>query len=420
MILIGRGCSSLSSVLLIFLVAHWLGAAEVGVYTLAVKYTSILLGFSSLGLEGLLIRDVTKDPNKLIGYLKASTVFRFSSSLVFLLLMMLFVKYISGYESRIASLIVLYGINLIPESLYRLYQSALIVLNKYFPIALVGVLRLLVGIPVVFFLLSAGKSVTTVMLGISIVNLVSLLLLVLYLWQSIRANKQMYSVAPDRELPLSFKKLTRETASFAAIDLLFALDWQIDIILLSFFCDKTTVGVYSIAQSILSFLMLILYAADMVIYAFITRSLVRGWQFIASAYRRLTVVILIGVLFVSIFSVYCTEIWKGRFSNREFTAAIVPLRWLVISWGVHFANVPAARLIMSTGNTRYVAFFLAMSVVMNIMFSIALVGHLGLVAPAISRFISALIYASLCALFALRLLRNVTNNTKGVLSLRVQ
>jgi O-antigen/teichoic acid export membrane protein len=184
------------------------------------------------------------------------------------------------------------------------------------------------------------------------------------------------------------------------------LEWQFDVVLLSFFTDERQVGLYGVAQAILSVLMLLLYSVDTVVYPLMSRSVVQTRSSVGKVHHRLVTAIAVGTIpFAFLFSLSLGLIIP-RILGNEFVPALVPLYWLIATWVIHFLNVPNARLIISLGQQRYVAMFVALSVVLSTLLNVLLIPSQGIRAPAMARTVSATTYTLLCTGVVLWLLTN--------------
>lgn len=405
MSLAGKGGSQVSNTVILLLIAHWRGAAEAGTYSLAVKYIALSLGLALLGLDSLLIRDIAQNPGQARNYVINLSRLRLLTGVLMYGCLALFISYVPDYAPHTAKIILLFTLGLLPESLYRLYQSALVALDAYAPLACIGVIRAALGLPLGAGALWLGASLQVVMLlqlGISCLALLMTLMPLRTKLQQVESAHGSGQV--DSFSPHCIKQWLRAALPFAAIDGILALEWQLDVVLLSFFADERQVGLYGVAQSLWSILMLLQYAVDTAVYPLVSRAVTQRRSSVVKVYRRLVTIITLSVIPFAFLLSLALSMTIPPLMGKEFAPVLVPIYWLVATWVIHFLNFPGARLIISLREQRYVAIFTTLSVVLNTLFNLLLIPPLGILAPALARTISATIYALLCTAVVFRLL----------------
>jgi len=383
---------------ILFLVAYWRGPEEAGVYALAVKYTTLVLGFAFLGLDSLFVRDIAQDPRQARNYAINLSILRLALAVLAYGCMGLFVSTVPNYAPHTARVVLFYGLSLVPESLFRLYQSALITLHGYEAVARLGVFRAAFALPLGVGALWLGASLETVVLLQVCVTWLTLLVTFVPLRSRLQITASIHGTAGVQRPSISqIKRWLRATFSFAVIDGLYTLEWQLDVILLSFFVDEEQVGLYGVAQAILSILMLVLYSVDAVMFPQISRVVLRGRAAATRVYLRLVSVIAAGSIPAAIALALALSFAIPRTLGDAFRPVLVPLNWLIAAWTIHFLNAPGARLIIALGRQKYVAALVATGVAVNIVISLLLIPSLGVQGPAVARTISATVYGLSCS-----------------------
>jgi O-antigen/teichoic acid export membrane protein len=378
---------------ILFLVAYWRGPEEAGVYALAVKYTTLVLGFAMLGLDSLFVRDVAQKPQQARNYTVNLSILRLALAVLAYGCLGLFVSTLPDYAPHTERVVLLYGLSLVPESLFRLYQSALITLHGYEAVARLGVFRAALALPLGVAALWLGASLETVVLLQAGVTGLSVLATLVPLRSRLAFTSSIHGTAGvQRPSIRQLKRWLRATFSFAVIDGLYTLEWQIDVILLSFFVDEEQVGLYGVAQAILSILMLGLYSVDAVMFPQISRVVLRGRAAAKTAYVQLVAVISAASIPAAIALALALTFAIPRILGDEFRPVLVPLYWLIIAWTIHFLNAPGARLIIALGRQKYVAGLVTLGVAINIATSLLLIPSLGIQGPAVARVVSAATY----------------------------
>lgn len=378
---------------ILFLVAYWRGPEEAGVYALAVKYTTLVLGFAMLGLDSLFVRDVAQKPQQARNYAVNLSILRLALAVLAYGCLSLFVSTVPDYAPHTRRVVLLYGLSLVPESLFRLYQSALITLHGYDAVARLGVFRAALALPLGIAALWLGASLETVVLLQVAVTGLSVLATLVPLRSRLAVTRSIYGTAAiQRPSVPQIKRWLRATSSFAVIDGLYMLEWQIDVIMLSFFVDEEQVGLYGVAQAVLSILMLVLYSVDAVMFPQISRVVLRGRAAAKTAYLQLVAVISAATIPAAIALALGLSFAIPRVLGDEFRSVLAPLYWLIVAWTIHFLNAPGARLIIALGHQKYIAILVTAGVAINITVSLLLIPSLGIQGPAIARVVSAAVY----------------------------
>ena len=383
---------------ILFLVAYWRGPEEAGVYALAVKYTTLVLGFAMLGLDSLFVRDVAQDPEQARNYAINLSILRLALAILAYGCLGLFVSSVPDYAPHTTRVVLFYGLSMVPESLFRLYQSALITMHGFETVARLGLFRAALALPLGIGALWLGASLETiVLLQVGIIWL-ALLLTFVPLRSRLQMTASIHGAADVQRLNIRrIKRWLRATFSFAVIDGLFTLEWQLDVVLLSFFVDEKQVGLYAVAQAILSILMLVLYSVDAVMFPQISRVVLRGRVAAQKAYLQLVTIIAAGSIPGAIALAIALSFAIPRVLGDEFRPVLVPLYWLITAWVIQFLNAPGARLIIALGRQKYIAGLLAVSVAVSIVISLLLIPSLGIRGPAIARAVSATVYGMSCS-----------------------
>jgi O-antigen/teichoic acid export membrane protein len=410
MSLTGKGSSLVSNTVILLLIAHLQGTASAGVYSLAAKYTTVSLGLAAFGLDSLLIRDLSQNPYKAREYVRIFSLLRTIIAFLLSCCVFLFIRFISDYPPHIVRIVILFILSLIPESLYRLHQSALIALNAHFTLAWVGIVRAGFGLPLGIVMLWLGARIEVVVLLQLSTSCLALLI------GRLSLRKQLKNTPCSKKVKrLKWQNIVqtlKNTIPFAVVDGLFTLEWQLDVLLLSFFVNEQQIGIYSVAQAILSVLMIVLYAVDTVVYPLISRLTVQEPSKIRDTYHQLLKTITVSVIPTTVLLALAFSWTIPRFLGEEFVPSLIPLYWLIVTWALHFISIPSARLLISLGWQKLIAAFVTLDVVSNILFSLFLLPAQGIQAPALARTFSATIYTLLCTSAVIWLLNKQRRKNK--------
>jgi O-antigen/teichoic acid export membrane protein len=281
------------------------------------------------------------------------------------------------------------------------------------PLAGVGIVRAAFGLPVGIVTLCLGASLEIVVLLQVGISWLALIIGALSLQKQLQVIDLTYATG-DVKWPQGRHLINwlRNAIPFAIIDGLFTLEWQLDVLLLSFFVDEQQIGLYGVAQAILSVLMVFLYAVDTVVYPLVSRMTVQEQSKIDKTYYHLIKTIAISVIPSALLLSFGLGWTIPHLLGEEFVLSLIPLYWLILTWVIHFLNVPSARLLISLGWQKVIAMFVALGVAFNTLLSLLFLPSQKIRGPAMARAFSAAAYALLCTGFAIWLLNHQKKKSK--------
>lgn len=232
-----------SAFLLVVLIARFLGVEQYGHYAFAVAFTSFFSIFSELGLNGLLVRELTQKPSTLNLHFKHALALRcFSSAIA--LFALLIVCYILDFESyRIIELLLVGGIVLvknITDTLFSVFRASLIIHHEAISTLFERVITLLGGVSIL-------------LLGFGLTLLLSFFLFA-KIMQFVFSYFMFRKLYKFSNIPLSWslsKKLLSQAWPFLGLNFMMAINYRIDSIFLTSWRGDVATGYYNAAYNLI-------------------------------------------------------------------------------------------------------------------------------------------------------------------------
>jgi O-antigen/teichoic acid export membrane protein len=197
----------------------------------------------------------------------------------------------------------------------------------------------------------------------------------------------------------------REVPAFGGASLLSALEYQLDVVLLSVLRTRTDVAVYSAAFTIFSLVVVPAQAYRLVLFPALVRSLAGGTQ----QSRRLLGGSLAGMGGVAVLAAGVVTLaapWLIDLIYRGNLGQAAPVLRVVIWNAVWvFVNVPLVRFMLASGGQWQVARTSLVSLLVNLGANLALIPGLGPLGLAYARVLSSFVFSALLGWQVYRRLR---------------
>jgi O-antigen/teichoic acid export membrane protein len=386
--LVSDVAARLSSALLLILIARQLGESAAGVLTLGNNYVLILSALALWGLDQLLIRDVAHDRSLSPHYFTHFFAIRLAITPVLWLLLAALLLGLHPYLPQTNRFIVLVGGTLIGNSISNLGQSLLIAFERVWLSALISIavsaLLLLTGVVI----LSHGSGMEGLALILVLTSWIQAALLTWVSRRYLRPKGFHFDGSfCRRQLVAGFP--------FVPINLFIALEGQLGAILLSFYYSEAVVGIYGMANVIISALALASQAIRVGVFPVMARLYRAEHEHFVGIYERswryLSIVSLPGAILLILLSEQIIRFIYPRTAPE----AIVTLHWLAPTLFFYFVNIPNARLMILEGRQRMLARLYAISTAANLLVGFLLIPRYAAPAVAMAR------VASMSILFVL-------------------
>jgi O-antigen/teichoic acid export membrane protein len=375
-----------ANVILFVIVGRVAGPASAGVIALA--NTFLLLATTCMrGLDELVVRQVSREPEHGGRYLLNFALVRLACSLVIFAVVALAVRLVFSYAESTAIPVVLFTLCVVPDGLAFVAQSVLmgkrqfgapaVVLAAVSTVKVIGAAGALAsgqGLAVVASIWLTGSWVGAAgLFAIALVRVGGFRQTELAGWQPIREH-------------------WRSALSFLMISTLLAFEAQTDTLVLSKFHSEEQVGWYNGATTIAYSLLVLSQAYRFAVYPLMARYALLSHEKLAELYRQS--VRYIGMLALPMAAgllVLGPRLVRLAF-GAEFAPAGLPLQILSFALMFLFLNEPNSRMMLVADQQRRLSIFLVISTLSNITFNLLLTPNLGAVGSAIARSASTCLF----------------------------
>jgi O-antigen/teichoic acid export membrane protein len=367
-----------SNTLLLILISRRLGAAEGGIYALALTYALLFTQLSFWGMDQLLTREVAKDRAAASKFTGNFILIRGIVSLTLLLLMVVVVTGVVGYAPRTSTVIIIMGLSIITESISNICQALFFAFERMeYATAVgsvVGTLRLLGGT----LALVAGGRVEAVVITLSVSSLIGLVLnLGIVYWRFPRLTWRLY-------VRFWFSQL-RTALPFVLIGIFYIIEFQNDTLLLSVFKSEADVGVYSAATTVLFALALLPQAFRTAIFPVMSRLYAESSPTLAVVYEKSFKYLLLVSLPVAAGLALSADTVVHLLFSSGFEASAPVLRVVIWTFVLLMINVPSARMMVVANAQDVLALFQGLSMGLNIGLNLMLIPRMGPIGAAWAR-----------------------------------
>jgi O-antigen/teichoic acid export membrane protein len=368
------------------LIGRSLGAPAAGVFQLAATY---LLVFSVLtrGLDELVIRQVARFPRDVKRYFVTFLVLRFFLALLLYGILVLIVTLVIDYPASTLWPILILSISLVPDSLISAANAILLGQRRF-------------GIPT---LVAVGTSMFRVVFGMALLYFDSPVVQIALLWTLSSIIAAIVSISlvglQTQRRPGRFvfdrSLVSHEFPSmlpFIIIGFLMAIEYQVDVILLSVLRTEEDIGWYGAATTIVFTLTMIPQAYRMSVYPLMARYATEDLHKLKQLYEKslrylgtLALPMVAGIVLMAPGII-------GLIYGDEFLPAIVVLQTLVIILIPTFLNVPNVRMMFVLNRQSWVTWMLLGSMLINVGLNVWLTPTLGAQGAALARACSSMAF----------------------------
>jgi O-antigen/teichoic acid export membrane protein len=375
-----------ANTLLFILVGHLAGPTEAGILSLAITYLLISTTLMR-GLDDLVVRQVSREPDEAGSYLTSFLLLRFPLSSVLYGALILAVQTLFDYDQQTHTTILILALSLVPDSLCYVAQSVFLGMRQFgTPAAILasissfklvaGGLGLILGrgLDQIAWLWPVGSTAGAIILIFS-------------------AARRIGGV--QRSDWLDWHPVAqhwRDGMLFLFITTMTALETQTDTVILSGYHGEAEVGWYGAATTVAYGLTMFSQAYRFAVYPLMARYALRSpgklSQLYENSVRYLGTFILpvaAGIIVLS------PEIVLFVFGS-EFRPSITVLRVLTVAPVFMFLNEPNVRMMLVKDRQNLVSLFLVGSVTTNLVMNLALAPSHGALGAAIARACSTFIF----------------------------
>ena len=401
LVLLANAVLRASGTLVFIVVGRIKGPDDAGVLALALGYLAILTTFF-LGLDDLLIREVTMRPERVIKTVLAYAVLRLPVTLLACLAVLALSRTASHVTPSQLLVMHLIVASALFDGVAGLAQAVLYSFGGFQQLLYAAGVILLLRAGVGSLLLVSSSFVAAAAMW-PVSALAGAVILLFFAARVIRTAG--FALTPwEIEWPLVRHQAT-QMPGFGAVSLLSALEYQLDVILLSALRSPREVGLYAAASTVMSVVALIPQAYRAVLYPDLIRlrneAPAKLRRLVARASRNMVglgIVIAAGITLTAPWLI--EHIFGPRFYGSQQVLQV--LIWNVVFL---FVNVPLVRYLIASGRQKRVAGVLLFSLSINLGANLLLIPDFGAVGSAWARLASSTVFVAVTGVYVMRHLR---------------
>lgn len=258
------------SLILISVVSRKLGVEGMGQYSLLSSYLNIFTTVASLGLGGLIVREVARRPGDIHALTVNSLLFAVVSSVLAIIIMDLGVTLLR-YDNELQLAFIVGSISLIPASCSRFLESTFRAIKRSEFIAVGQFLENISKVILCVAVVLAGYGIVAISVMTVVTKFFALALLVVFYLKAIGA----FSIKLRKDV---WTMLVKESPIFMGIAFFSTVHLNIDTILLSKLASVSSVGIYGAAIRIYQMCVIIPMAFSMAILPTLSKHFGHGLE----------------------------------------------------------------------------------------------------------------------------------------------
>ena len=359
--------------------ARYLGPSNFGIIGYVTSYVAFFASLCSLGLDGIIVNELVKHPNKQGEYIFTSIVMRFGSSLMSIIALQLLMFIIHPGDSTITVITFLSSISLLFGSFDIItywYQSKL---NSKISV-IISTMSYVVVATFKIYLLYMGKSVVWFALASTLdIALISILLVISYF----KFNGQRFSFSIKVA-----KSLISQSYHFVLSGVMVAVFAQTDKIMIGQFLNTTEVGYYSAALTICGLWAFIPGSIiDSARPVIMQLKLVNEKKYIQSLKQLYCALIWVSIffgVFIFIFAEYIIILFFGD----QYISAVQPLRIAIGYCAFSYLGSAKNIWLICEGKQKYEKWFTVTGALINIVLNFLLIPLMGISGAAVATLVT--------------------------------
>lgn len=392
----------LANIFVILYLSRYLGAASVGIYTLAISYFFIGSRFAFWGLDHLLIRDVAQKPTEIGRYVVNFVFLRILLSLAAIGLLAVFVQFLP-YAPNVRTVILIFLFGILGENVINIAEALFIAAERMEFLSIVALFSGLVKLGSCFIVIAMGGGVQHIAIAFLTSSVLTLLL-------SLGLLRQFMG---ESALVIDFQ-LCREqlyiARPFLVVAVTFILNNRLDTVLLSLFISEAEIGYYGAAVTIITAITMLPQGIATAIFPIIARMVnprklsaddtdAESAQSLGKTphddmqinkrytdkYRQIFKYMLILAFPLSLGLLAVADKIVPLIFAAGFSDTIPVLRVLALFVFFNALNVLNSRLLIVDNRQDLIARFQAITLVVNIVLLFLLVPFFGIVGAAIAK-----------------------------------
>jgi O-antigen/teichoic acid export membrane protein len=363
------------------LIARWLGASNIGVYTFAVSFTTILAIFIDFGLSNVLVREAAKFKDKANSYLNNVISVKLIFSAITYLAAILVINLLNKGELTL-SMVYLAGIAMVLDSfslsfwaIFRAYQNlkyeAISVVINQFLILIVGLAGIFLKFPL-YILIIALISGSLFSFLYSLILLKTKLNFKLQFGWNSQILKLLFIIA----IPFALAGIFTRVFSY------------IDQILLSILVGDKYLGWYAIGYKITYALQFVPAAFAAAVYPAMSHSFAHDKERLKKIFEKSIFILIISSIPLAVGIATLADKVIILLYTSQYQPAILALQIMIFGIIALFLNYPVGSLLNSCDKQMVNTINMAIIMVVNIILNVILIPRYQHVGASIAALIS--------------------------------
>lgn len=251
------------SLILVYVISRRLGVEGMGQYSVLSSYLNIFTTIASLGLGGLIVREVARRPDDIQALTANSLLFGFVSSILAMIIMDFGVTFLH-YDNELQLAFVVGSVSLIPASCSRFLESTFRAVERSEFIAIGQFLENIAKVGLCVAVVLTGYGIVAISAITVLTKFFALGLLLFFYFKvagvfSFRLRKDVWTM------------LLKESPTFMGIAVFSTIHLNVDTILISKLASVSSVGIYGAASRINQMCVILPMAFSMAILPTLSR-----------------------------------------------------------------------------------------------------------------------------------------------------
>ena len=372
--------------------ARYLGPSNYGLINYGASLISFFTIISKLGLDGVIINEMIKSPEKQGDYLGVALVMRLVTSIISLFAIVIVVRTIEPNNDMLCVITLLQSFAIILQS-YEVftYWFQLNLKMKYVSIAIM-IAQTVAGIWRIG-LLVIGASVYWFALSASIQYFFSAVVVILFFRREKEKKLKLHCSIRDG------KALLCKSYHFIISGLAITLYMQIDKIMIGKIISNEAVGIYTAATTIAALWEFVPTALVNSARPVIIKKYETNHDEYLKRFQQLLLIVSLMSIFVSVGMMLLGKIAIRILYGIQYIEATAPLYILI--WSTGFAMIGTVRSIwiVAEGYNKYSKYYILIGAAVNMILNIVLISVWGITGAAIATLISQFVVALIAPLF---------------------
>lgn len=395
--------TKVANMLVFILIARRLTVDEVGVYSLALTCNIIFVQIASWGLDQLLVREVARIREKAGQYLVNFLLIRLLLSLLSYGLLVIIVTLVIRYERATIHVLLLVGVAIVFDSVSNICQAAFIAFERLIYITYASFIMSMFKLWATWVGLQADGGLPLLVAIIVSTSLVGMLFnLAVVHWRLLKSPLLGSRYDGPKVIASAWAGWLRAAVPFIFLTLFYTLDYQLDVLLLSAWQNEKAIGLYGAATTILFATLFISQAFRDAIFPAMSRFYPSNPIAVRQLYITAARWLLAFALPLALGSTLIAGNLMALLYQESFRESGRVLQIIIWSIPFLFLNVPNNRLMIAAGRQRELAWFVIISMSVNLLLNVLLIPSTSYMGTAIARLASAAIFFILAHYYTCR------------------